>query len=262
MRPAAWALAIALSASGMAEAHDFWIQPSRFTAAPGEAVGLELRVGHAGESERSSLPRRRIRRFEVVGVEGRGEALPAETLTLTGQGLHVAVLETDNEAYSQLPAGQFNAHLELEGLTPAIVERRRTGRADARGSERYGPRAKALILAGPAGAASPEEATRPVGLSLEIVPAINPYVLQGEAKLRLVVLHEGRPLEGALLKLKDLDRPGVQLAALRTDAAGAATFTLPPNGRWLATTVWTRPLAKDAPADFETTFASVTFARE
>lgn len=248
-------------------AHDFWLQPDRFVISSGEAVGVALRVGHAGDSERSPMPRRRILRFEAVAPNGGVQTVTALPTTavddarpvLSGEGVHVLVLETDNEAYSQLPAERFEAHLASEGLTPAMEARARTGRTGLPGSERYGRRAKALIQVGEAGAA--EAGAKPAGLTLEIVPRTNPYALKGPARLAFEVLYEGRPLEGALVKLKDLDT-GAELAAARTDAKGTVTMALAPTGRWLATTVWTRPLPEDASADFETIFASLTFARE
>jgi hypothetical protein len=49
------------------KAHEFWLQPQQFRAQPAQAVPLSMLVGHGDHSARSSIPARRITRFEVIG---------------------------------------------------------------------------------------------------------------------------------------------------------------------------------------------------
>jgi len=255
----AWLAAVLVLAAGPARAHDFWIQPQAFLAAPGATLAFTLQVGDGPDRQRSAIPLRRITRLEAVGPEGvvrpaltLGGAAADGAVRLEGAGAHVLVLATDAGGRSRLPAAKFNAYLAEEGLTPALAAR--AGRRDRDGSERYSRAAKAIVQAGDGDGAA---ATRPVGLPLEIVPLESPHA--PGVRLPVRVLYEGRPLAGALVKLTDLAHDTLTAEAHRTDAAGEAGFARPAVGAWRLSVVWTKPLGPDEDADFETVFSSLTF---
>lgn len=251
-------------------AHDFWIAPHSHVLAQGQAATLTFQVGHPGAPERSQLPRHRIRRLDVVqpgAATAEVKLLPVgelgDAIVKPGAvGLAVVALATDETAYSRLPADLFNAHVRAEGLTPALLDRRRTGREGAPAVERYGRRAKTLIHMGARGDVRPDDGAAPVGLSLEIVPSVNPFAIAPGGTLPLRIIYEGQLLEGALVQLKSLDAGGPPVQAQRTDSGGAVEFRSVEPGAWLVTTAWTRRLADDASADFETVFSSLSFSTE
>jgi len=258
----------AMLVAAPATAHDFWLQPQAFQPAPGAVTSLTLQVGDGPDRQRSALPLRRITRFDAIGPDGQARDL-RDGLTLGAPeadaqvrlatpGVYVLAFETDSAAHSHLPADRFEAYLRDEGLTPALEDRARRRRAGRQGSERYGRRAKALVQVGLAGADA-QVATRPVGLSLEIVPRVSPYVLPRPGGLPVQVLYEGRPLAGALVKLTDLAHDAAPREAHRTDASGEAAFAMPTAGAWRLAVVWTRPLGEGEDADYETTFSSLVF---
>lgn len=252
-----------------AAAHDFWLQPSPYGFAPNAIVPLSLQVGHGPYRQRSPMPARRITRFEVIDPQGAASDLHARLhlgaaegdadLQLAKPGTYLIVLETDHGAITSLPAIRFNDYLHAEGLTPALAERERTGHMDRDGAERYGRHAKALVQVGPAGSAHAADATRPLGLALEIVPERNPYALPHADALPIHVLYRRRPLPGALVKLTRLEHDDTPVETHRTDAAGRAVFTVPAQGSWLLNVVWTRPLPASDDVNFETDFASLAF---
>ena len=172
-------------------------------------------------------------------------------------GLHILSLVTST-ALSELPAIRFNDYLKVEGLTPAIVARARTGKTDAPGRERYSRRAKTLIQVGPPSARSSQLATRAIGLSLEIVPERDPYALPSDRRLPVRVIFEGKPLAGAYVKLTNLEFDARPLEAARSDRNGRVTFQIPRVGSWLVNVIWTKPITAPG-ADFETTFSSLSF---
>lgn len=251
-----------------AAAHDFWLQPSPYWFAPHAVVPLSLQVGHGPYRQRSPIPARRIMRLEAIDPQGiatdlrkrlRVGAVDADAdMQLATPGTHVLVLETDNAAMTSLPAIRFNDYLRAEGLTPAIVERERTGRMDRDGAERYGRHAKALVQVGASGADA-AVVTRPLGLALEIVPERNPYALPHTDELPIHVLYLGKPLPGALVKLTRLEHDEHPVETQRTDIAGRAVFSVPAHGSWLLNVIWTRPLPASDDVDFETAFASLAF---
>ena len=270
LRGSGIALAIlAASCVSPALAHDFWVQPSAYWTPAGASTPMTLQVGHGPARQRSPIPLRRIVRFETIGPDGavtdqRGRLQPGGPLkdgdvALRKPGTHVVVLQTDDLAQTHLPALRFNDYLRAEGLTPALADRTRRGRTDRDGSENYSRCAKSILHAGSAGAGAQAQATRPVGLPLEIVPEISPYAAPRSSLLPVRVLYQGRPLAGALVKLTRLEDDANPLETHLTDRSGRAVFAMPSSGTWLLNVIWTRVQPSSAETDFDTTFSSLSF---
>ncbi|WP_244624350.1 DUF4198 domain-containing protein [Sphingomonas sp. So64.6b] len=260
-------LAAALTCTTSVAAHDFWVQPNAFWLRPGAAMPVTLQVGHGPLRQRSPIPLRRITRFAAITPAGSAIDLRASlhpggaddsTIGFRNPGTYMLVLETDTTAQSHLPAIRYNDYLKVEGLTPALTLRARTGRTGTDGSENYGRIAKAIVQVGPPGG-SQAQVTKPLGLALEIVPEISPYAMPRSALLPVRVIYHGRPLAGALIKLTDLDHDEAPFETHRTDAAGRARFAMPRRGSWLINVIWTRPLPAARETDFETVFSSLSF---
>ena len=249
-----------------ASAHEFWIQPDRFWLPAGATTPMTLQVGTGTERQRSQLPPRRVLRFDATASDGQASDLrPALTLgaptadgalSFARPGAYVVTLRSDANAQSHLSAARFNAYAQEEGLTPALEARAARGLQAIDASERYSRQTKALVQVGDGG--GQDVVTRPVGLTLEIVPEVSPYVLPRPAVLPVRVLYEGRPLAGALVKITDLARDATPVEQHRTDGEGRAGFAMPGAGAWMMDVVWTRPLV-DEGVDFETVFSSLSF---
>lgn len=256
----------ALTLPGLALAHDFWIQPSAFSVAPGGSTSMSILVGHGSYRSKSLIEANRITRFERYGPDGRsdrrgelklGSATADTTLHFGQAGEYMFALAT-NATPSELPGIRFTDYLKAEGLTPALTLRAQTGATDAPGRELYSRRAKALIQVGSAGKAS-AIATQRIGLSLELVLERDPYALSASTDLPVRVFFEGKPLAGGTVKLNNLDFDERPLATQVTDATGRALFRVPRIGNWQLNVVWTKPIKGNPRADFETTFSSLTF---
>jgi uncharacterized GH25 family protein len=128
---------------------------------------------------------------------------------------------------------------------------------DADGSESYSRQAKVILGVGtPSANAS---VTVPIGLTLEIVPDVNPYLAPRGARLPIHVIYEGRPLAGALVMLTNLADDANPREAHATDRSGRATFALPRTGNWLLNVVWTKIAPQSSDVDYETVFSSLSF---
>lgn len=260
------ALAIGLSLSGSAVAHDFWLQPRSWQVAPGIPLPFVVEVGHGGFRQQWGADGGHLLALYDLTHGGAvnvrplfkaGGEVPHLTRTFRREGLHIVSLVSTNAA-SDLPAIRFNDYLKAEGLTPAIDVRTRTGKMNANGRELYSRRAKALVQVGRASPRDNVLATRPIGLTLEIVPLRNPYALAADHILPVQILYEGRPLPGALVKLTSLEFDAKPLRTVRSDPNGRASFSVPPVGDWLVNVIWTKPISAPQ-ADFLTTFSSLTF---
>lgn len=254
-----------LTLSVPAAAHDFWLQPNRFQANTGDPVSFNFLVGHGKSRERWNNHDRIVMIADFTSgrrVDLRNDLRrvgPADLVArLRTPGLHVVALQSTN-AFSELPATRFNDYAKEEGLAAIAAARLRDGATGKAGRERYSRRAKALIQVGRATPANQALATRPVGLTLEIVPDRNPYFLDRSRILPLHVLYNGRRLANATVKLTNLAADERPVAVAVTDRTGSVRFRVPAKGRWLVNVVWGEPVKGDPKADFSTIFSSLTF---
>ena len=259
----AGALILPLSAM----AHDFWLQPTTFVLAPGQATAMIVEVGHGRDRQKSLIEANRVTRFDAFGAGGvkdirswltLGDANRDTQLKFDRPGLQLLSFET-NGTYSDLPDIRYNDYIWFEGLTPAIAQRERLHQTTADGKEVYSRRAKALIQVGGYSKADDAVATHMVGLSLEIVPEVNPYAPGFKGALPVRIYFDGKPLPGATVMMNNLDFDDRPTQIVLSDASGHATLNFPHLGLWQANVVWTRPIQGDPRADFETTFSSLTF---
>ena len=228
---------------------------------------ISFEVGHGDARERWAAGADKLAALKDISARGatdlrplfkEGGEQPHLTHTFKTEGLHILGMVSGN-SISNLPAIRFNDYLKLEGLTPAIVARQRAGKTNRNGQEFYSRRGKALIQVGRASQSDDRFATRPVGMTLEIVPLRNPYSLGSDRTLPVQILFEGRPQPGALVKLTLLESDALPMNIVRSDAKGQARFVIPKKGSWLINVIWTKAIASRE-AEFQTTFSSLTFA--
>ena len=265
MRRVAWII-IPLLLAGSASAHDFWLQPLSWQAAPGVAMPFVVEVGHGSFRQQWGADGGHLLTLRDFAHSGSvdlrplfkpGGTVPHLTRVFERPGLHIVSL-VSTYAVSILPSIRFNDYINVEGLTPAIEARKRDGTMNSNGREVYSRRAKALVQVGPATANDDALATRPIGQTLEIVPLRNPYSLGADHILPVQILYAGRPLQGALVKLTNLEFDARPLRTMRSDAGGRASLQVPQVGSWLVNVIWTRPI-RSPDADFQTIFSSLTF---
>jgi uncharacterized GH25 family protein len=284
MSPGLAALLLLLGAAAVgspAAAHEFWLSPSAYRAAAGDTIAVSAFVGTGFRGERrpyapsrvASFTLRAARTLDLARAAVPGGSALARFVAADSGGAMVAYLSrfaTLTQADSA-----FDAYLALEGLDTARAAR------DARGAvrnaagggaappgfarERYRRCAKTWIAG-----SDPARALVPVGLPLEIVPLGVPGAAES---LDVQVLFEGRALEGALVRAwraplgagalptaaDTRDSTGAAAAA-RTDASGRARLATLDAGEWVVGVVHMVPSRDAAEADWESAWASLTFA--
>lgn len=254
---AAWAAVLLLAAGGGARAHDFWIQPERYAAAPGESVGLRLFIGDAFDGMPFLRDPRHIERFFVRGpggdrdVPGEPNRLTVGRVALAAPGAWVVGYRSARTSLT-LAADRFDAYLETEGFEDARRTRAERGDSAAPGRESYARSAKAILRAGAEGADPGAALGLPLEIALERCPAA------GEALPVRLLLH-GAPLAGARITGYAAAAPDRPVAA-RTDADGRAAPILPHAGVWLLRAVHMAEAAPGAEADWESEWTTLTFS--
>jgi len=243
-----------------ARAHDFWIEPSTFTPAPGQRVAVRLRVGQ--ELRGDPVPRElaELKRFVMVGPGGEGPVPglpntdPAGFAAFESPGLYTVVYDSGRHPL-ELEAAKFAQYLSQEGLEKIAGLRARRGQTATGAKEVFSRCAKSLIAAGTGGGSQYD---RPLGQRLELVPEKNPYAMKGGGELPVRLLYEGKPLAGALVMALPKDRQASPVSA-RSDAKGRVRLQLDHPGFWLVKAVHMIPAPPDAGAEWESFWASLTF---
>jgi uncharacterized GH25 family protein len=245
-------------------AHNFWIEPSTFTPAPGQRLSVRLRVGQ--ELQGDPVPRdpSLMKRFVAVGpsgetpVPGVPNTEPAGFEAFQTPGLYTIVYDSTRFPVA-LDAVKFETYLKEEGLDTITAARARQGKSATPAKEVFSRCAKALLAVGTGneGATGPGF-DRVFGQRLELVAEKNPYTLNGGGDLPVRLTYEGKPLAGALVMALQRGRPDKVEA--RTDARGRVTLKLDRPGFWLIKAVHMIPAPADAGADWESFWASLTFA--
>ncbi|HVS18735.1 MAG TPA: DUF4198 domain-containing protein, partial [Planctomycetota bacterium] len=169
-------IALLLSLTLTAAAHDFWIRPADFAPPIDAVLAVHLRVGDHARGE--PVPRKddRLVRFVAVDADGSREivgrdgTLPAGALRTRGVGVTTLAYHS-TPAFLELPPERFEAYLREEGLEAVVAERRASGESQRPGRERYERCCKALVQVGGEGRGG--GAT--LGLPLEWIVVGDPF---------------------------------------------------------------------------------------
>lgn len=253
-------LVLALLTVSAAEAHDFWIEPSDFRPPPGSPLTLRLLVGQNFAGDPVARDPKQIVKFFTVS-RGREEAVtgvagrdPAGFATPKQAGL-MTVGYRSNTNPIELPAQKFEEYLALEGLDRVIALRGSRGERGKNGKERFSRCAKALLAVGNS---SQGDFQKPIGLTLELIPEKNPYLMKRGGTLPLRLLYNGAGLEGVLVVARNRARPDQKITA-RTNQAGRVALLLDREGDWMIKAVHMFPAPAGSGADWESLWASLTF---
>lgn len=244
-------------------AHEFWLEPVMLTPRVGARVPIVHRIGQNFEGDSYPYVRAWFRRFThidargeqpIKGVEGDD---PAAEVRFANRGLSILVYHSNPDEVVFETMEKFGSYLKDEGLERFEKLHTELGKPLMKIRELYTRCAKALVSVGGGGN------DRPVGLPLELIAERNPYELGGtDNVLPVRLLHEGKPLEGATIKVfNEKDRK--RHRRFITDAEGRARVELPIKDRYLLAAVhMLAPTASEQKkADWTSLWASLTFAR-
>ncbi|WP_426490857.1 DUF4198 domain-containing protein [Hymenobacter sp. 102] len=252
-----------------AAAREFWLEPTRFQVLPGAQVHIRRLIGSNFQGEAWAGKRNRLISFwhfapgqppaSLLALPTASDTL-ASTVTLAQPGTHLLALTTDN-AYLSLSAADFAAYVEQENLQATGTQPPSPDNATKLVRESYRRCAKTLVQAGPAVLTDTARAwARVLNLPLELVPEQNPYTLAPGAAFTVRVLRSGRPVAGqpVALWLRG-HRPQALLHRLRSNQNGRVLFRLSEAGEYLASTVYLQPTPSGFPADWQSTWSTLTF---
>lgn len=248
-----------LSVCAPALAHDFWIEPDNFRPQQHARVALRLYVGQDFKGDSNPYIPELIERYVAVSDAGERRVAavagddPAGAFTPDAPGVTVVGYLSAKYPLRFDSLAAFERYLTQEGLEQHLPLARKRHAVKALIFENYTRSAKSLVLAAPAGKLS----DRALGLPLELIAEAFPETRVG-GTLRARLLFRGKPLEGALVVASTKQDPQRKLKA-RTDNHGRVELALPRPGVWLLTSVHIQPAPLLSRADWESTWASLTF---
>ena len=255
-----------------ASAHEYWLAPSAYRAHAGDTVRVAAWVGTGFRGELK--PYAPTRAVSLVARQAVSEDLRPTSVNgddvfgrfvLRDAGGAVVAYES-NFVPIELDAIAFDQYLELEGLDGPLAYRERLGPREGPGRERYARCPKTWIAG-----SDPKRLMAPIGLTIELVPLADPT---RPGPVSLLLLYRGKPLAGALVRAwrQPLAKDGAPFdgatrdsvgpaAQERTDKDGVATFALDQAGEWMVSAVHMVPCPDHSAADWQSMWASLTFAR-
>jgi uncharacterized GH25 family protein len=247
--------------------HDLYLLPDRFRVSPGETLGIALHNGDAFPESEASVKIARIRdaalrsgtsvsKVSALAVQ---EKRKVGTATVPGSGTLLLTVRTVPNFIEMTP-DKFVSYLEEEGLTEIVKWRKEHGETARPGRERYSKYAKALLVAGQAD----EGYRRAAGFVIEIIPEKDPYQLKPGDALPVQVLFRNEPAADLALEAAWVGAGGekkiqkIQVIG-RTDSNGRISVPLTAAGRWRLHSIKMERCAEPKVADWESSWASLTF---
>jgi uncharacterized GH25 family protein len=264
-------IAALLSTLGPAAvAHEMFLKPVAFAAAPGDEVAVDLLTG---TFEKSENPVTRDRMADTsISVGGKvskpGAAQWSDDATTSYLRFTAATPGTHAIGLSSKPsiikmsAADFEAYLLHDGIADTLAERQRGKMPATPVSERYAKHVRTIVQVGKP---LTDDAARPLGYPAEILLLDNPAALKPGATLRFKALYRGEPLANQLVYagtegFHGHDAKGGHISKLqmRTAGDGTGTITIDKAGKWYLSFIKMQK-SDDPGVDYVSNWSTVTF---
>ncbi len=258
-----------LLASGSTQAHELFLKPDNYFLKPQSKELLKL-VNGTFDKNLAIVARARMQDVSIAADDKvfhppatdwhDADAASHLTFTTGKAGTPVAGVST-RPGVRTLPAADFRAFMKLYGALDGLASFDSESKLAAV-RQRSAKHVKAVFQVGNAYST---DYSRRLGYPLEIVPQNNPFELKLNEALRFQVLHNGQPVANHLVYVNhagfneddDAERR-VNAQKLRTDKNGMASVKISKKSAWYIALIHVHPV-KDADADYETNWATLTF---
>jgi uncharacterized GH25 family protein len=256
-----------VATSALALAHDMFLKPDRFFVPEHSAIDLALINGTFTKSE-NSIARNRLQDISVVGPAGRSRVDTSAwkaagdtsfySVTAGAAGTYVLGVSTRPNIIA-LTGAEFTEYLTSDGIPDVLAARTRDGESNAAVRERYQKHVKAMVQVGDARS---DDYAAALGYPAEIIPVENPYALKVGATLHFRTLVDGKPVGNQYVQFGGRTTSGGRIAmkAVRSNAEGIGEIRLGSGGTWYVKFINMARLTGDSEADYESKWASLTFA--
>ncbi len=258
--------ALAVTATTLA-AHDLFLRAESYFIAPNSTLRLRVLNGTFTTSE-AAVAKDRLRSLALVAPTG---ATELDTTAWTARGTTSLISARVGESGTyvigaslrpreiRLEASDFNTYLASDGVPDVLEVRRKNGELGRPARERYSKHVKAVVQVG---ASRTDGYAVTLGHPAEIVLLDNPYALGSGKSLRIRTLVDGLPVSHQLVIAGGRTAGGTRIRqrSVRTDSAGVAGIPLGARGVWYVKFIHMTPAVGDTTIDYESKWATLTFA--
>jgi hypothetical protein len=260
---------LVLATAGTLAAHDLFLRAESYFVAPNGTVRIQVLNGTFSKSE-SAVSKDRLVDLSIVDPAGVTTPVDRTAWADTGKTTSVVTVPVgDSGTYvvgaSLLPreirleAKDFNTYLAGDGIPDVLAARRRSGELDRPARERYSKHVKALVQVG---SRRTSRYTAELGYPAELVPLDNPYALRLGGTLRVRAVVEGERVANQVVISGGRTQDGARIAqqTVRTNREGEARIRITSRGVWYVKFIHMERAAADTTIDYESKWATLTFA--
>ncbi len=256
----AWILLLAAAAWG----HDLYLMPEQFMLPAAGPLRVVFQNGDAFPEGSSNVKPERLRNTRAAMKSGSSnfEGITAEakrtvaSVRVAGEGVAILTAQTIPNFIELAPA-KFTSYLKHENLTHVIEWRQQHGETAKPGRELYSKYVKSLVQVGKSDGYFREK----TGLTIEIVPEVDPYSLRPGGELPVQVLFRGKPAANLAVEAAWLEKgKSVVRTVGRTDGEGRLKIPVKAAGPHRLHAIAMERCADAKAADWESFWASLTFA--
>ncbi len=272
---------LAITATFVA-AHDLFVKMDSYFVEPHSSVTIPILDGLFDISE-NAITRDRVIDISLVSLAGRThidttewygdvEATDTTLLTIeTGEPGTYIVGASTRPRDLELAGPDFNEYLAHDGIPDVLQARIENDELDKDVWERYHKHVKAVFQVGDRIDAPKswwqfwkDDADLPyfavLGYPAEIIPLVNPYLLEVGDEIRVRCEVDGQPVPNQFIMAGGQGADGLfNMKSTRTDADGIATFVLDAPGKWYLEFINMVPSPVED-VDYESKWATLTFA--
>jgi hypothetical protein len=277
------ALALLVGSATLAYGHDLFVKMDSYFVEPNSTVTIPVLNGVFDLSE-NAIMADRLLDISIVSPTGRthidttqwaGDTTAADTTYLTvdvgDPGTYVVGASTRARDLA-LTGAEFNEYLVHDGIPDVLQAREDSDELEKDVVEKYEKHVKGVFQAG-------DRPDRPkswwqfwkddaelayltvLGYPAEIIPIVNPYMLEVGDSIQVRCLVDGNPVPNQYIMIGGQGNSGASFPVrnTRTDAEGVATFILNAPGKWYLEFINMVPSIEEG-IDYHSKWATLTFA--
>lgn len=245
-------------------AHEFWIEPQKFTLKKGESLYLHFRVGENFEGANWKGTQSAVESLQLYYGQIKDDLQPLIPDSIPGDSLNLQFYDEGTALVSyqstnkhiELEPANFLAYLEEDGLQEAIDYRKEHHEMDSIGKENYKRCAKTLFQIG---AIKDDVYKKACGQDLEFIPQQHPYSIKKGQTLKFSLLYKKNPLPNSLVKLWHRVNGKTEMTEFTTNAAGIVELPVKILGKFMVTSVKIERVDNEENADWQSYWASFTW---
>lgn len=244
-------------------AHEFWLQPDKFLLKIGETIDIRIFVGENFQGEKWPDTKDKIVKlmhYSGVSEEEIVSKVPDNdhkriNISFQTAGNHLIAFNNKNK-FIKLEAAKFNEYLKTEGLDDAAKQRKEQNNWQKEGRELYQRCVKTLVQVGDK---HDDTYKKNTGMTFELIPERNPYLIQPNQSEIFTVLYKNQPLPNALVLAWHRHQGKTTMKQYRSNAKGQIQCLLKRQGRWMISAVHMVPHTNPQEADWQSYWTSYTF---